>query len=149
MTDTLTINSLLSLHRALQHLSDEWEAHKFIRVAIKTGQDRSLSQNAISHVWYGQVSRELREQTAEDVRCECKLRFGVPILRAEDADFRELYDTAIRRNLSYEQKLMAMRYLPVSSLMTKQQLSRYLEAMQVEYAPRGVVLEFPSEREVA
>ena len=148
MTD-LTINSALSLHKAIQHLSGEWEEHKFLRINIRSGQDRSLSQNAISHVWYGEVSRKLKEQTPEEVKCECKLRFGVPILRAEDEDFREMYDAAIRRYLTYEQKLRAMRYLPVTSLMTKNQLSRYLEAVQREYASRGVSLEFPQDREDA
>lgn len=146
---SLTVNSPLSLHRALSLIGDEYEEHKFLRVQIKTGQDRSLSQNAISHVWYGQVARELREQTAEEVRCECKLRFGVPILRAEDEDFREMYDAAIKHHLSYEQKLKAMQYLPVTSLMTKKQLSRYLQDVQAEYAGRGVRLEFPAEREAA
>lgn len=141
----LTINSGLSLHRALQTIADEYEEHKFLRLQIKTGKDRSLSQNALSHVWYGQVSRELKEHTPEEVKCYCKLHFGVPILRAEDADFREMYDAAIKLHLSYEQKLKAMRYLPVTSLMTKDQLSRYLQAMQAEYAQRGLLLEFPEE----
>lgn len=149
MTETLTINSALSLHKAIQHLSEEWEEHKFLRINIRSGQDRSLSQNALSHVWYGEVSRRLKEQTPEEVKCECKLRFGVPILRAEDEDFREMYDAAIRRHLTYEQKLRAMRYLPVTSLMTKNQLSRYLEAVQKEYADRGLALEFPQDKEVA
>lgn len=144
-----TINSAMTLHRTLQFISEEWEEHKFLRLEIKVGVDRSLSQNAISHVWYGQVSKALKEQTPEEVKCECKLRFGVPILRAEDADFREMYDAAIRRHLTYEQKLKTMRYLPVTSLMTKEQLSRYLEAVQQEYADRGVRLEFPQAREVA
>lgn len=145
----LTINSALSLHKALDFISEEWERCKFLRVTIKSGQDRSLSQNALSHVWYGDISRQLKEDTPEGVKCYCKLHFGVPILRAEDPDFREMYDASIKRGLSYEQKLKAMRYLPVTSLMDKEQLSRYLEAMKAEYDERGVVLEWPDEREMA
>ena len=106
---------------------------------------RSLDQNAISHAWYNQISAELHEDTPEQVKCECKLRIGVPIMRAENADFRNMYDNAIRSNLSYEEKLEVMRYLPVTSLMNKAQLSRYLELIQQTYAMRGVVLEFPNE----
>lgn len=145
MTTTITVNSAHSLHQAQKRIADEWEAHKFLRVSVRTGKNRSLNQNAISHAWYEQISRELGEGTPEDVKCECKLRFGVPILRAEDEDFREMYDASIKRHLSYEQKLKAMRFLPVTSLMTKNQLSRYLEDMQREYAGRGVRLEFPEE----
>ena len=141
----LIVNSTESLQRVLGDIRQMWNKHKFIRLNIKTGKDRSIDQNAISHCWYEQVARELREDSPEGVKCECKLRFGVPILRAADADFREMYDTAIRGHLSYAQKLKAMRFLPVTSLMTVKQLSQYLEDVQAHYATRGVVLEFPED----
>jgi hypothetical protein len=68
----------------------------------------------------------------------------VPLLRAEDDQFREAYDAAIK-GLSYEQKLKVMRILPVTSLMTKPQLSKYLEAMQEDFLRRSVRLEFPAD----
>ena len=139
------VNSAESLSRVLGDIRSMWNEHKFLRVNIKTGKDRTLDQNAISHTWYEQIARELREGTPEDVKCECKLRFGVPILRANDADFREMYDASIRGHLTYEQKLRAMRFLPVTSLMTTAQLSQYLVDVQNEYAQLGVMLEFPKE----
>ena len=42
-------------------------------------------------------------------------------------------------------KLKVMRLLPVTSLMTKAQLSKYLEAVQADFGSRGVVLAFPME----
>lgn len=105
---------------------------------------RSVDQNAISHVWYGQIAKQLREQSEGEVKCECKLHCGVPILRGEDAEFRKVYDMAIKP-LTYEQKLEAMKIFPVTSLMSRKQLSRYLEAVQKMYAQLGVRLEFPSE----
>ena len=106
--------------------------------------NRSLEQNSLSHAWYEQISRQLHEYTAEGVKCECKLRFGVPILRADDADFATWYDSAMKPILTYEQKIESMRYLPVTSLMNTAQLSRYLEQIQQEYAGR-VDLRFPDE----
>lgn len=103
---------------------------------------RSLDQNAISHAWYEQLGKELREDDSIGWKCACKLWFGVPILRAEDEDFRSAYDSAIK-GLDYEQKLTAMKILPVTSLMTKAQLSKYLEAMQGYFLGRGVHLKFP------
>ncbi len=139
------INSEMSLSKFLGDIREMWREHKYLRVSVKTGKDRSLDQNALSHCWYEQISRELRQDTALRVKCECKLNYGVPILRAEDAEFREFYDKANKRTLSYEEKIDAMRFVPVTSEMTVKQLSQYLEAMQTAYAKRGVVLEFPPE----
>lgn len=139
----LTINSDQSLSSAIGELRDQFKSHRFLRVSIKTGKGRSLDQNSISHAWYEQISRELREETPLGVKNFCKLNYGVPILRAENEEFRQQYDTVLKP-LSYDKKLLAMNFLPVTSLMTKAQLSQYLEAMQLAYADK-VKLEFPEQ----
>ena len=140
------INSAESLSRFIGDVREEWNAAKFLRVTVKTGRARSLDQNAITHAWYQQLANELREDDALGWKCYCKLHHGVPILRAEDADFRETYDGAIR-GLSYEQKLKVMRILPVTSLMTRVQLSKYAEAVRDDFRSDArtdkVFLEFP------
>jgi len=138
----LVINSAESLQRALGDLRNMWNQHKFLRINVKAGKDRSLDQNAISHAWYEQIARELREDDALGWKSYCKLHHGVPILRAEDEEFRTAYDAVIK-SLSYEQKLIAMKHWPVTSIMVKAQLSRYLETIQADFAQRGVCLEFP------
>ncbi len=138
----LVINSAETLQRALGDLRDLWNQHKFLRVSIKAGKDRSLDQNAHTHVWYGQIARELREDDELGWKCFCKLHFGVPIMRL-DEEFRECYDGSIKL-LAYEQKLVAMRHWPVTSLMTKEQLSKYAEAVQAHFRTLGVLLEFPA-----
>lgn len=140
----ITVNSAESLQALFGDLRAKWDRYKFLRVSIKTGQDRSLPQNAITHAWYGQIARELREDDELGWKCYCKLHHGVPILRAEDEEFRTAYDAVIKP-LSYEKKLIAMRHWPVTSIMTKEQLSKYAEAMQADFAKRGVMLEFPPE----
>lgn len=139
----IVVNSVDSLQRAIGELREMWNRHKFLRLNVKTGQDRSLPQNAITHVWYEQIARELREDDELGWKCFCKLHYGVPILRAEDAEFRETYDAVIKP-LTYEQKLTAMRCWPVTSIMNKEQLSKYAEMLQAEFAKRGVILEFPA-----
>jgi hypothetical protein len=90
------------------------------------------------------VARELREDDERGVKRFCKLHFGVPILRAEDDEFREAYDGSILRVLSYEQKLVAMDMLPVTSRMNTTQLKRYTDDVQDHY--RGCVdLQYPVE----
>ncbi len=140
---TAYANSEQSLSKLIGDLRELWREHKYLRVTIKTGKDRSLDQNAILHAWITQIANELREQTAAQIKAECKLVYGVPILRAEDEEFREFYDRAIKW-MTYEQKLDAMAFVPVTSIMTVKQLSQFLAGMQEGYRGR-VALEFPLE----
>ena len=142
---TLYVHSDTSLQKAIGSLREEYRKHSRLKVTVRESDGRSLDQNALSHAFYEQVSTELAEDSPLAVKCEAKLHCGVPILRAEDEDFRGAYDLAIK-GLSYEQKLEAMKFWPVTSLMTKRQLGAYLEAMQSYYLKRGVVLEFPISR---
>jgi hypothetical protein len=136
------VNSEASLRKHQRDVEKQFREHRFLRITTKEGAGRTLDQNALSHAWYNEIAQQIAD-TPESVKCECKLRFGVPILRAEDPDFREMYDNSILRNLTYEQKLKAMRFIPVTSNMTKQQLSRYLEHIQQSYAQQGVIVSFP------
>lgn len=137
------VNSEPTLSKLIGDLRELWREHKFLRVSIKTGKDRSLDQNAISHAWYQQIATELREQTVLQIKAECKLIYGVPILRAEEEDFRAFSNMALKR-LTYEQRLETMKFVPVTSIMTVDQLSQYLVAMQKGYQGR-VALSFPEE----
>ena len=139
----LTVNSETTLQAAIGELREQFRVRKYLTVSVNAGKGRSLDQNAISHAWYAQVARELREDDERGVKRFCKLHFGVPILRAEDEEFRLAYDAAIRGRLSYEEKLQAMDILPVTSRMTTVQLSRYMEDVQGHFLGRGVRLEFP------
>ncbi|WP_414613962.1 NinB/YbcN family protein [Stenotrophomonas muris] len=138
----LIINSEIALQSAVGQLREQFKDRKYLTVSITHGKARSLDQNAISHAWYEQVSRELREDTPLGVKSFCKLHFGVPILRAEDDDFRAKYDKAVKP-MAYEDKLILMEWFPVTSLMTTPQLSQYLESVQRHYQRLGVWLEFP------
>lgn len=139
---TFTIDSADSLQRFIGDIREQWNIHKYLRGSLKTGKDRSLDQNAISHAWYQQIARELREDDALGWKCYSKLHCGVPILRTEDSEFCANYDLVIKP-LAYEKKLIAMRCWPVTSIMTKPQLSKYLEIMQGDFRVKGVMLEFP------
>lgn len=138
-----TITTEPRLQQVIGEIRKAWKAGHYLRVQWSDEKPRSLPQNALMHEWFEQIARELGEGTPEDVKCECKLRYGVPILRAEDQGFRDAYDATIKR-MDYERKLKAMRFWPVTSLMNVSQLSRMLEDMQRAYAMR-VQLQFPDE----
>ena len=144
MRQTLYVNSERMLSKVLGDIRELYAKNRYVRVQMSTGKRRSLDQNAISHVWYEQVAEELREDTALGVKRYCKLHFGVPILRTDDAEFRELYDATVKP-MPYEHKLRAMDLLDVTSLFDKGQFSQYLEEVQRHYLSRNVRLEFPEQ----
>ena len=143
MKKKLTVNSDMSLSSAIGFMRDMYKDKKFITVTLDSGKARSISQNALSHKWYSQASLELQEYTPEEVKCLCKLHCGLNILRGADDKYNDVCVKMIDP-LPYEDKIKAMSFFPVTSLMKTDQLSAYLEHIQKNYAGR-VALEFPNE----
>lgn len=139
--ESWTINSDHTEAAFIRHVKTLREQHKYITFsAPRVGADRSLSVNALSHVWYSFCDKMLSEPVGT-ARNFCKLHFGVPLLRGEDEKFRAAYDQVIKP-LGYPQKLSIMTYWPVTSLMSREQMTRYLDAVQMHYAEsHGLVLE--------
>lgn len=106
------------------------------------GRDRSRDQNALQFLWAKEAAEQLGDRTTNDVRYRWKLEYGVPILREDSPDFREIYDKAIKP-LPYELKLVAMAFIPVTSEMKVRQMVRYLDTVQRECLQQGIVLTDP------
>jgi len=106
------------------------------------GRDRSLDQNRLQFLWAREASEQRGDMTADEVRCEWKLIYGVPILREESAEFRDIYDTAVKP-LPYDKKLLMMRFIGVTSEMKVPQMIRYLDAIQRECLEQGLRLTDP------
>jgi len=100
---------------------------------------RSLNHNSLWAVWYPQIGKATG-QTAEAVKRECKLLYGVPILVAEDESFRRVWNAKFADD-TYEQQLYMMKYLPVTSLLSRGQGTIYTECLIREYAQQGIVLQ--------
>lgn len=116
-------------------------------VSITKGGKRTLKQNRLSRQWMNEIAEQLGDQTAEEVRGYCKLTIGVPILRAENEDFRERYDIIIRP-LPYEQKLYLMMEpldFPVTRLMTTKQHTAYLDGVHRYWSSKGIALTDPGD----
>lgn len=117
-------------------------------IAVRDGADRSNEQNALAFKWYKEAADWLGDQEAWQVRAECKLNIGVRMLVAEDDDFREKWFFVFAA-LTYEQKLALMvepHDYPVTRLMNKDQMSRYMDAVCKKYTEAGVVLTHPDDR---
>lgn len=110
------------------------------RVDVRAG-ERTLDQNALSHVWYGQIAAQDKSFSVVSARRFCKLHFGVPSMRAHSAEFRQAWDSKIKARFTYSEKIELMDWWPVTSLMDKSQMRDYLTTMQAHFAEKGVRLE--------
>lgn len=120
-----------------------------LKVAAVKGSKRSNEQNRLQRKWCNEVAEQLDGWDAETVRGYSKLHFGVPILRAEDDEFCEKYDTIVK-GMPYELKIQFMKEplnLPVTSRMNVSQKTRYLDAMRLHWIAQGVHLAEPEAQE--
>lgn len=111
-------------------------------ISVMKGKGRSLDQNALLHKWCGEIARQGEQDDMLGVKADCNIRWGIPILRRDD----EAYDRWIDYlSLTHEQTVFAIRkgLLPCTRLMTKAQLSEYMNAMQAEYLQQGFKLTDP------
>lgn len=114
-----------------------------LTVAWKAGADRTGQQNRLMWLWANEAAQQLGDRHAEDVQAEWKLTIGVPALRADDADFRAVYDKAIRP-LPYEHKVAAMKMgFPVTSIMKVRQMVHFMDAVQQKCLELGLRLTEP------
>jgi Mlc titration factor MtfA (ptsG expression regulator) len=142
----------MSERRVLETQADLELWIKFLRarklpqtVSAEDGRDRSLEQNRTQFLWAREAADQRGDMTTEEVRCEWKLIYGVPIMRAESEAFRDVYDAAIKP-LPYELKLKAMRFIPVTSEMNVRQMVAYLDTIQRECAEQGIRLTDPERK---
>jgi hypothetical protein len=115
-----------------------------ITVTWAQGALRAAAQNRLAHRWFADIAGQLGDQTTEEVRAECKLRFGVPILCADGEAFAASYQRTLG-GLSHEHKLDAIMAfdMPVTRLMTVKQMTAFLDQVQREFTRQGVRLTDP------
>lgn len=111
---------------------------------IKSGRHRSLDQNKLQWLWASEAAAQRQDMTPAEVQAEWKLRFGVPILCAENAGFAAAWlRPAVQ--ISYEAQLMLMNVISVTSIMTSGQLKQYLDQVYQWNAERGIELTSPED----
>ena len=115
-----------------------------LTVTIVRGDPRRDAQNRLSQRWYSDIARQLADMDREEVRADCKVTFGVPILTAENEAFRVQWAAGLG-HLSYEavRKFVQVTDQPVTRLMTVKQMTTFMDAMQRHWLPLGVRLTDP------
>ena len=150
----------------VENEKDMWDAQQAIQDVYKLAKvndtphivevkpfegDRSLAQNRLQFHWFNELERQsfsldrdkaaesIRGWTIDMIRAYCKLDFGVPIL-SEDPDFIYAWSLAMRGVHDREDKLLIAKSWPVTSLMTVEQFTRYLNNIYYHFTPQGAIL---------
>lgn len=145
MADRIAVNSATRLSEAIHKLTAMYREKKYVVVSFREGKDRTLDQNALWFSLYERIAQMTQIGDTEDARRYCKLHFGVPIMRAADADFRDGWNRMFL-HLEYEQKLELMGPcslfgpdgFPVTRLFNRAQGIAYTDRIVEEFARRGV-----------
>ncbi|WP_312141238.1 hypothetical protein [Stutzerimonas nitrititolerans] len=145
MADRISVNSAARLSEAIHKLTAMYREKKYVVVSLRPGKDRTLDQNALWFALYERIAQMTQIGDTEDVRRYCKLHFGVPIMRAADADFRDGWNRMFL-HLEYEQKLELMGPcslfgpdgFPVTRLFNRAQGIAYTDRIVEEFTGRGV-----------
>lgn len=145
MTEKRTILSegdLISLWRDLKALPLPF------RIAINTGKEaRTSAQNRLLHKWYGEIATQKADETALDVKLDCNIAYGIPILSRDDEEWAAVFGH-IFRGLDIERKRKAIRVLdvPFTRNMTVKQLTEYMDQMERDYRGQEYILTHPDDR---
>jgi hypothetical protein len=118
----------------------------YLITITEQGEERSHQQNRLQQLWHSQAADQLKDETAEEKRAYCKLHFGVPILRNDEA-FKAHYDRVIKP-MDYQTKLALMMEpfdFPVTRLMTVKQKTEFLDRIYQHYTGLGVQLSHPDD----
>jgi len=145
MADRISVNSAARLSEAITRLTAMYRDKKYVVVSLRPGKDRTLDQNALWFALYERIAQMTQIGDTEDARRYCKLHFGVPIMRAADADFRDGWNRMFL-HLEYEQKLELMGScslfgpdgFPVTRLFNRAQGIAYTDRIVEEFTGRGV-----------
>ena len=77
MNNETIINSKQSLDAYKKYLDTQFEQHKFLRLSLKTGKQRTLSQNSALHLFCQQLADALND-AGFDFRTFIKAGYAVP-----------------------------------------------------------------------
>lgn len=100
---------------------------------------RKVEQNALQFHWYRELFQQGAAKTIPGIRNECKLLFGIPILRVKDPDFNSFWVANIE-HLGHEVKLDLMEYTTVTSEFNIEEMTDFLNQVKYHYTDAGYTL---------
>lgn len=112
-------------------------------VTFSAGAGRTLSQNGLLHMWFGELAKQMEDQTMTTIKGQCHRKYGLPI-RMQDEQFAYVWNKS-GAGLTYEQQcaFLASGVLNVSSAMSVKELTGYMDEMGRDYRAQGFKLTDP------
>ena len=135
MTDRIVENAR-DLDRLMRYLPT---LPRPFTIKITDGRSRSADQNKLLWRWISDAARQRQGMSLNDIACEWKLLFGVPILCQEDTNFSVAWEQ-VELAFNHEQQLGMMNVIPVSSLLTVSQMKQYLDEIWHYNTAHGIEL---------
>jgi len=87
---------------------------------------RRQAQNSLSHMWYGEIAKQGKEYTPEQIHSRCKYRYGIPLM-VNEPTFNTFWERVLSTQPTYEEIVdEIMPYTPVTRLMSMAQMAQYL-----------------------
>jgi len=123
---------------------------------VNKKQTRRDILNRLSHAIYNQAAKMIEGSEPDDEKSYMKLRHGIPVLINDPLDGIETEDyyRRILEGVPYEERIERMRenhrfYIPVTSIMRDDQISKYIDRMIRDYASRGIIIKTKQMQELA
>ena len=136
MAHEFIVNSDTAYKQLLKQIQEDYQETHYLKGKYTKSTSRSIPQNAmihsvISHVaeWYG--------NTMKEQKCECKLDFGLPILRRDEERFEKIGE--MLDSLTREQALDVIEPIDITSAMTREQGAEMITTMLDYYPQQGMV----------
>ena len=123
------INSEERLATCIADLRQNFDEHKYMRINVRLGRDRTGDQNALSFAMYRELAKQDNQGDEDYYRSTCKLTIGIPIL-ARNPKVAEKLAMLKQYGMTYEDKLALMIEpfdFPVTRLMTREEFSEYID----------------------
>lgn len=116
-------------------------------VITEAAEVRTSAQNRLIHRWFADIARAMVGVPEAEVKAECNLVYGRPILARDDPEWEAAFGY-IFDSMNRPTKLKAIRVLdvPFTRRMGVKQLSEYMDQMQRDYAEVGIALTDPEAR---
>ncbi len=142
------INSFAAFRSAISTIWALWCEHKYIRLRWSTSKNRTLDQNALWAAMYQRISQVMGDGSANyahEVKSECKLLYGVPILLSESERFKAGWERYFAKE-SYQTQLFLMGPnplfgkdgFPVTRLLDTKTGAEYTDTLAKVYSQNGV-----------
>lgn len=129
MKRTLIVGNEWQMQQAIGAQRKEFAEQGYLRITFSTDKPRTLSQNSLVYALYTQISAESGQETELEVRRRCKYAYGLAIAYEGDTEALDTLRTMLRA-LTYSQRMKAMDCIQVSSIMSTNQLTRYVAAIE-------------------